>query len=1197
MLKLGLQKKTEAEKLIKPGIITDNLFLRHSYNDGKYQTVGEGCVTLDGSSDFMYWSDITDFDGEDALTFAMWIKLADANIQPLITKGVYNTSGDAFVWQYDPGTSSGQMQFSIGNSVTGTLNSCNLTTDGSKWHHVAVTYDNARDEIYFFLDGVRTAATTSGSFVSIPNVSEVMGLGINSDASQMFCGSMCQVNIWKGTPVITESQMQKIMWKSYDQFTTGDKARLWGNFPMHEWVDYGTDYVDNVHNSVDSHTSTDNINQASIVRKNLLNSSGVRVDRKFADHAPPVPRAFDLSGNNNHGKLYSGRAIGVGNLGININTGYNLKTAGFKNSFTIACWFKMDTFPGVEQAVFSLTEDVNNRFHLSVKSDGKIYLYDNIGGTNEYRYGVYIDTKTWYRIVVVLDNLQPVLYMNGKALRVTGNTWAELPVSDGVDSYESQLYIAYTGMGGPGSLTLVDAFLSDFQVWNLPWDAKDVIYDYNNPEKMVSDRNISSLKITNSPSSNLKLWYPMNGGHVPGSKLFDATPKHLHSGSYDGTVTYVAATTELLSANNQSFESSDVSTDSTVEGGWIQNTTWGGGPSTVHAATLSRSTAVADDGSYSLKVSRVNNDGTAIFFGAALRVETTPGCEYVWIVKQRNVSTSNPCLASSPRVVSNIDGTPSYNIAQPSFFGGSGQDQWNTFTVYFTATTSTTWLAVTALDVDAAPAEFYVDSMSLKQVGTGFRWGNADQQPVIPQTLLQSYNELYFPLVGKNKVSLGDHDDFSFGDGSDDVDMTISAWVYINGTGQYLTILEKPNEYHFGIENNKLVFVTYDSNASHQKRMIMNVSLAGDKWYHVAVGYDESQTNLNNRIDFYVDGVEIADSAKSSGTTGTYVAMHNTSNVATIHGIIATGWSVSPGIGTDHNEANTYTQSIVGELAVYKGIDVTSIGSPSLGLGIAILYNNGFPISPVGIFTANGFHFSYDLYLKGYWRNSGAGTWEDLSGNNHHATLADSATGGDNISRGIKLIPTISGKKDVNGFDLNSQRTTNAANFTGGASYGYIEIPETTYDVDGSPTTFSFWIKLYSNKMADDLRSGDTAIFGAENNGYKSIYLNSALTRLTIEGDTDGNLAYRDFSALSYNTWYNFAIVCEGGNVTMYKDGVTLGTMDDGTIGVNMTIKYIGKQESTREMHGQLDDILIYNSALSASDVKRNYDAQITHHK
>ena len=53
MLKLGLQKKTESEKLIKPGVITDNLWLRHSYNDGKAQTVGEGCVTLDGTADFM----------------------------------------------------------------------------------------------------------------------------------------------------------------------------------------------------------------------------------------------------------------------------------------------------------------------------------------------------------------------------------------------------------------------------------------------------------------------------------------------------------------------------------------------------------------------------------------------------------------------------------------------------------------------------------------------------------------------------------------------------------------------------------------------------------------------------------------------------------------------------------------------------------------------------------------------------------------------------------------------------------------------------------------------------------------------------------------------------------------------------------------------------------------------------------------
>ena len=1147
MLKLGLQNKRQAEKPIRPGIITDNLWLRHSYNNGRSQFVGEGCVTLDGSADYMYWADLTDFDGEDALTFSMWIKLADTNIQPLITKGVYNTSGDAFVWQYDPGTSSGQMQFSIGNNVTGTLNNCNLTTDGTKWHHVAVTYDNDSDEIYFFLDGVRTAATTSGSFVSIPNVSEVMGLGINSSASEMFCGSICQVNIWKGTPVKTETEMQKIMWKSYDQFTDADKVGLWGNFPMHEWVDYGTDYVDNVHNSTDSHTSTDNINQASIVRKNLLNSSGVRVDRKYAVDAPPIPRAFDLSGNNNHGKLYSGRAMEFHRPRLEyITTNYRLDSNGFTNNFTIACWAKFTNL-SYTSTLFGITDDGNNNLLVQTKSDGKIYVHDDIDGVAEDRYGVYVDLNTWYRVVLVLDNLQPILYINGVSLRVTGNTWALLPVSDGVDSFESTLCIAQTGLGGPGTRPFYGQ-MSDFQLWDTVWDAKDVVYDYNNPEKLITDRNASS-----SSSSNLKLWYPMNDGHMPVPTIFDAS-----GNDNDGTLNFAITGDEILSANNQGFESSNITTDGSA-GNWKTDWETGGNDFT---STAQRSTTLAQAGTYSLKVSHDGSDSQIMSIALLNVPNLTVGAEYVFTSKGRFISGTNPVTALNTYVYDDVSGAPTNSLG--STILNSTADTWQDHSITFIATTTTVWLALVNIKAPNAAHESYWDTLSLKPTGFVTGWSNADQQPDIPQTLLQSYNEFLSPGMGLSEVTISDHDDLSFGDASSDVELTFAAWIYINGSSQTAAIFDKSEEYLFGIYTNKLILYLYDQYAGsfvHGNLIrTADVALAGNKWYHVAATYNGSDT-----ITLYVNGAVVA----STQSTSSYTAMHNTSNNLQIY-------------GHSSNIANGDTQkSIVAEAGIYKSRELSATQ-------ISTLYNGGRPISMVGIFNSLS-----DISLRCYWRNSGNRTWTDLTGNGRDGTPTDV------YNTSLRLVNSKSDSRDVNDFFLNSNRTTNSLNFPGGASYGYVEIPEKTYDVDGSATTFSFWVKLYSNQMASDASADDTAIFGGDaNDGYKSIYFNSALTRLTIEGDTNSNLAYRDFSALSYETWYNFVIVCDGsGNVTMYKDGVTLGTMDDGTIGVNMTIKYIGRQASTREMHGQLDDVMIYNSALSADDVKRNYNAQVSSHK
>lgn len=1196
MLKLGLQKKTESEKLIKPGVITDNLWLRHSYNDGKAQTVGEGCVTLDGTGDFMSLDDITDFDGEEAIAFAMWIKLADTNMQPLITKGLYNTSGDAFVWQYDPGTSSGQMQFSIGNSVTGTLNSCNLTTDGTKWHHVAVTYAKSRSEIFFYIDGVQTAGTTSGSFVDIPNVSEPIGFGLNGNGSELFCGSMCQINIWKGTPVPTEYRIQQMMWKSYDQFSIVDKIGLWGNFPLHEWVDYGIDYADNVHNLEDSGTSTDNISQTSIIRKNLLSSSGTLVDRKFAPNAPPIPRAFDLSGNNNHGTLYSGRSIRFPQTGGKMNTGYNLKSNYFFNNFTVALWFKTDSVPSLDQCLFSLYENSNDNFGLYYRTDGKIYLYDDIDGVAEYRYGVYIDPNTWYRIVVVLDNLQPVLYINGVPLRVTGNTWALLPVSDGVDSFESNLFIGEKGSGGPGGSHLNLANMSDFQLWSSAWELEDVVYDYNNPENLITDRGINKLimrgrntKMPTGPgdaaikvridSTHLKLWYPFNDSNLPTVKIWDQSGNNNHT-----TVENVFATTELLSANNQSFESSNI----TVGSGFGE---WNTDPiDSYGAVTFSQSTTVAKDGSNSLKMLR--NSVSDIWFAGAIKLQCVPGAGYEFKYSGYNKTGSEQATAMVVNIYGDKDGTPTTIHQASSLFAGLTTDSWVDGTLAFTATSETMWMVMTGLDVGGGDAAIYWDSLSFKSTEEDLIWTDASQQPIIPQTLLQSYNEISHPLTGAGVVSISDHNDFSFGDSSNDTDFTIAAWIYLNGDDQYVTIFEKQNEYHFLVEDQKLKIYIMDETGSHNLNARTSSDLNAHQWYHVAVTA-EANESIGDKFHIYLNGVN---QTKSLGTTGTYTAMHNTSNAAKIYG--------NDNFSTTFLEAkhtHVYKQpSFVLDVAVYRNLALGAVM-------IDVLYNNGSPISPVGIFTSAGYHPATDSTLVGYWRNNGCRTWNDLSGNDRHGTF-DIGDGFVNVNSTIRLISQQSsgshttgfdGSKDQNGFPINSLRTTNALNFPGGSSYGYVEIPEKTYDIDGSAVTFSFWVKLYSNRMSSDLSPSDTAIFGSDSvDDYKSIYFNSALTRLTIESDTDGNLAYKDFSALSYDTWYNFVIVCPGdGNVLMYKDGETLGTMDDGTIGANITIKYIGKQKSTRELHGQLDDVMIYTSGLSSEDVKRNYNAQITSHK
>jgi hypothetical protein len=256
---------------------------------------------------------------------------------------------------------------------------------------------------------------------------------------------------------------------------------------------------------------------------------------------------------------------------------------------------------------------------------------------------------------------------------------------------------------------------------------------------------------------------------------------------------------------------------------------------------------------------------------------------------------------------------------------------------------------------------------------------------------------------------------------------------------------------------------------------------------------------------------------------------------------------------------------------------------------VAELYNDGKAIDCL-------LHSQYiddPPELVAYWRNNGLATWTNLENpGTHDGTVS-------NFTETLLLPAGVDASRDNQGFLMNRQKDTNALNLPGSAGYGYVEIPEKTYDVDGTAHTFSFWVNFHSSLMADN-SSDDTAIFGSDlNDGFRSIYFNAALTALKIEGDTNGHSAHVDFAGLSYDKWYNFAVVCDGsGNVQMYKDGETLGTMDDGDIDVDLTIKYIGKQKDTREMDGMIDDVLIYEGkALSAPEVLRNYNAGKRSHR
>ena len=234
---LGLGAGLSKSGIVTPGIVTDNLVLKHKYDAGAVVPVSDGAAYFDGTNDYITMGDISATEGIDTMTLACWAYLTDAAPHPLITKGAYNNSAASFNFKYDlqSGTDSGngRLNFSVANNIYAFKSSAGYTTN--KWHHFAVTYSNTADEIWFYVDGVKITPSSSGSesgvgtAVSIPNTAKEVRIGASDSGSEYAQGYICNAGIW--TSVLTQAQIKSIMWKNYAGLTSSEKTNLvsWWN--------------------------------------------------------------------------------------------------------------------------------------------------------------------------------------------------------------------------------------------------------------------------------------------------------------------------------------------------------------------------------------------------------------------------------------------------------------------------------------------------------------------------------------------------------------------------------------------------------------------------------------------------------------------------------------------------------------------------------------------------------------------------------------------------------------------------------------------------------------------------------------------------------------------------------------------------------------------------------------------------------
>ncbi len=190
----------------------------------------------------------------------------------------------------------------------------------------------------------------------------------------------------------------------------------------------------------------------------------------------------------------------------------------------------------------------------------------------------------------------------------------------------------------------------------------------------------------------------------------------------------------------------------------------------------------------------------------------------------------------------------------------------------------------------------------------------------------------------------------------------------------------------------------------------------------------------------------------------------------------------------------------------------------------------------------------------------GAGTtWTDLSKNKNNGTLTngptfDSANGGSIV---------FDGTDDK----ITTNQNLHPANFTAGG-----------------------WLKMASNQQLQYDGFINNRIFGGGVGGF------------VIEQDTASSFSifigiggvWRSLGGVSYTENQPTMLLWsyDGNNITAYKDGIFHSSVaQTGSISYQSTTPIIGAEGNVRYLKASIYNVIVYNRALSASEVQQNYKA------
>jgi len=209
-------------------------------------------------------------------------------------------------------------------------------------------------------------------------------------------------------------------------------------------------------------------------------------------------------------------------------------------------------------------------------------------------------------------------------------------------------------------------------------------------------------------------------------------------------------------------------------------------------------------------------------------------------------------------------------------------------------------------------------------------------------------------------------------------------------------------------------------------------------------------------------------------------------------------------------------------------------------------------------------------------------TANDISGNNNHGTINIGSSGTQNALGSCR-----SGSSTEAWYNGRNGQFNSSLSFDG--TDDYIDLGNDSSIKDfTNQISVSAWAK-YNAYGGGGQSYSVIAVKGSPWTFLMENPSNKIRFRLTV-GGLDRNAA--DSETHELNRWYHFVGTYDGANIKIYKDGTLVGTTPiTGNLAVNDVSAKIGTYQGTNyNFNGQIDDVRIYNYALTLEQIKLLYN-------